>query len=161
MFRYLMLFVLSVSWFAHAGHHEPHNHSNPIMVSDIWIKAPLPGSTATAAYLVINNHGTVDDKLVGVDSGFAKINEIHEMKMDNGVMRMRQVEAGVPIPAGEQVNLGPGGSGLHIMLYNLIQELNPGQTYDIQLEFEVVGSITVPAKVKKNKGDSNEHQHHH
>jgi copper(I)-binding protein len=60
--------------------------------------------------------------------------EIHEMKMEGDLMRMRALEAGLPLPAGQAVQLRPGG--YHIMLMGLKQPLNAGDTVPVTLVIE-------------------------
>jgi copper(I)-binding protein len=73
--------------------------------------------------------------------------EIHSMEMDNGVMRMRAVDGGLPIAAGEAVHLAPGG--LHIMLMGLTTQLAADSQHEITLVSEKAGEITVTATVKR------------
>jgi len=117
-----------------------------IEVSDIQLRATMPGMTATGGYMTIHNHGQMPDTLIGLVANFAGKSEIHEMIHDNGVMRMRPVNGGIAIPAGGMVTLKPGG--LHLMLMGLAAPLIPGQTYEITLEFGSGHSVTVPAHVK-------------
>ena len=117
-----------------------------IEVSDIQLRATMPGMAATGGYMTIHNHGQMPDTLIGVAASFAGSSEIHEMIHDNGVMRMRPANGGVEIPAGGMVTLKPGG--LHLMLMGLAAPLMPGQTYEITLEFGSGHSVTVPAHVK-------------
>ena len=65
----------------------------------------------------------------------------------DGVMQMRQVEAGIEIPAGETTVLKP--QGLHIMLIGLNQSLEIGDTLEVELEFEGAGSMTVESEVRE------------
>jgi copper(I)-binding protein len=117
-----------------------------VSVSDAWARATLPAQTVGAAYLKITSDE--DARLVGVKSSAAKTGEIHSMRHEEGVMRMRKLDA-LPLPAGQSVALEPGGD--HIMLLDLRRPLQAGQTIDIELLIERAGqrkSMAVQAKVK-------------
>ncbi len=114
-----------------------------IAISDPWVRAP--GANG-GAFMVIQNSGAEADRLLSASSDVAQTVEIHEMKMENDVMTMREMEGGLEIPARGSVKLAPGG--YHIMLINLKQELKPGDTVTLTLNFEKAGAITVQAEVK-------------
>ncbi len=78
-------------------------------IGSVQIRATAPGMAVTGGYVSITNKGHADDRLVAASAGFAKRVEIHEMIHDNGVMKMRQREGGIHIPAGGTVTLKPGG----------------------------------------------------
>jgi copper(I)-binding protein len=71
--------------------------------------------------------------------------QVHEMSMDGGVMKMRQLTNGLDIPAGKTVELKPGG--YHIMLMELARPLAQGDSYKITLVFERAGRTTIDVKV--------------
>lgn len=98
----------------------------------------------SAAYLILRNTGSQDDRLLSASSDIAEAVELHISEIKNDVMTMRQVEA-VDLAAGQQVELKPGG--LHIMLIGLKQSLQPGQTVSLTLKFERAGMITIQAEV--------------
>lgn len=60
-------------------------------------------------------------------------------------MTMQPVSA-IDVPAGETVVLEPGG--YHVMLLELVEPLEEGQTFDLTLTFEQAGEITVPVEVR-------------
>lgn len=99
-----------------------------VEVKDAWVRAAVPGQSGTGAFMNI----TAKDgaKLVGVSSPVAGVAEVHEMKMDNDVMRMRAIPA-LDLPAGKTVALKPGG--YHVMLMELKQALPPGGTVPLTL----------------------------
>ncbi len=117
--------------------------SNGITVSDAWVRAP--GANG-GAFMVIQNGGAEADRLLSASSDVAQKVEVHEMKMENDVMMMREVEGGIEIPARGKVELKPGG--YHVMLINLNQELKPGEKVTITLNFEKAGAVTIQAEVK-------------
>jgi periplasmic copper chaperone A len=122
-------------------------HAADIRVGSLKIEnaftRPTPGGAAVAAgYLTIVNGGNTPDRLVSVTSDISAKAQIHEMKMDNGVMEMREVPDGLPIPAGASVMLKPGG--YHIMFVDLKRPVKPGDVIHVVLTFEKAGKVDVP-----------------
>lgn len=103
--------------------------------------------TNTAAFMTLRNATAQDDRLIAARSDAARVVEIHETIMDGEVMRMHPLEDGVLLPAGETVELSPGG--IHIMLIDIQRDLQPGESVAITLELEQAGSITVEAEVRQ------------
>ncbi|NNE80050.1 MAG: copper chaperone PCu(A)C [Silicimonas sp.] len=127
------------------------------MVGDIEIEAPfsratLPNQPVAGGFMVLTNTGTQADTLVGGEVEFAARVEVHEMAMQDDVMKMRRLEDGLEIPAGESVVLAPGG--YHVMFMELETPLVEGDTVEVTLEFDRAGSVVVPFKVmaKNAKG---------
>ena len=117
-----------------------------LSLSSVQLRATAPGMSNSAAYVQITNQGSTPDRLITAKIEIAKRVEIHSIEMDNGVMRMRPVVGGLPIPAGETVKLAPGG--LHIMLMGLTDHLAVGSQHEIVFTFEIGGEIRVDAIVK-------------
>ena len=115
--------------------------------SPMQMRATAAGMPSSAAYVSIANHGDAADRLIAANTVVARRVEIHSMEMNNGVMRMRAVDGGLPIAAGEAVHLAPGG--LHIMLMGLTTQLAADSQHEITLVFEKAGEITVTATVKR------------
>lgn len=119
---------------------------NGIALSQAWARPTIGDGRITAAYVTIHNLGADADKLRGASSPKAKRVEIHETEMtDQGVMKMRPVEDGLALPAGETVTLKPGGK--HIMVMGLDGELAKGATLPLTLDFEVAGEVEVAVPV--------------
>jgi len=98
-----------------------------------------------AAFMHIVNAGDAPDRLRSAASSVAKIVQVHEMKLVDGVMKMSELKDGLEIPAGGDVTLEPGG--YHIMLINLTQDIAPDSTYELDLTFETAGTTTVTVTV--------------
>jgi copper(I)-binding protein len=81
-----------------------------------------------------------------VRSPVAHASEIHEMKMEGNIMRMRELDKGLEIPAGGTVTLAP--SGFHVMLMGLKAPLKQGTKVPLTLVFEKAGSIDVELTVE-------------
>jgi periplasmic copper chaperone A len=112
---------------------------------------PTPrGATVAAGYLTIVNSGSTPDRLVSATSDISAKAQIHEMKMDNGIMEMRELPDGLPIPAGTTVTLKPGG--YHIMFVDLRHPVKPGDVIHATLTFEKAGKVDVPFKAARSMG---------
>ena len=116
-----------------------------IVITQAWSRATPKGSPVAAGYLTIRNTGSTADKLIAAETTAAKVTQVHEMSMEGGVMKMRQMTNGLDIPAGKTVELKPGG--YHIMLMDLARPLAQGDDYKITLVFEHAGKATVDVKV--------------
>ena len=105
------------------------------------------GGANSAVYMVLANGGAAADRLVAAQADVSNAIEIHETKMEGDVMRMAQVEGGIEVPAGGQVELRPGG--LHVMLIGLTRDLNVGDKFPLTLEFASGATLTVEAEVRQ------------
>nr|WP_315250900.1 copper chaperone PCu(A)C [uncultured Duganella sp.] len=118
-----------------------------VTVGEPWVRATVAAQKATGAFMTLTSTQTT--KLVGASSPAAGAVEVHEMKMDNDMMRMRQLPA-LDLPAGQAVKLAPGG--YHLMLMGLKQPLKDGDKVPLTLEFEdaqrVRSKVVVDAPVK-------------
>ncbi len=101
-----------------------------VTVTDAWVRGTVTGQKATGAFM--NLTSATDATLVGASSPVAKVVEVHEMAMDNGVMKMRAIPK-LALPAGKTVDLKPGG--YHVMLMDLTQPLKDGETVPVTLIF--------------------------
>jgi copper(I)-binding protein len=120
-----------------------------IVIVKAFIRAVPAGAGVAAGYLQIDNRGAVADRLLSVSTPAAGSAEIHEMRMEDDLMRMRKV-ASVEVPAGGHVELKPGG--LHIMLTRLERPLMPGDRVRLELRFEHAGIVAVVAPVGSLEG---------
>ena len=127
------------------------NAEEQIVVSDAWIRELPPGSSVTAAYMVIENVGNNDDKLTGINSSFSGHAGIHTTQIDNnGIARMEMLDELI-IPAGKKVVLEPGGK--HIMLTDITQPVKKGDSLRVELIFQGAGRKEIDVKVKGLSGD--------
>jgi copper(I)-binding protein len=103
-----------------------------VEVKDAWVRPSVAGQTATGAFMTL----TAKDgaRLMSIASPVSGVVEVHEMKMDGDVMRMRAVQGGLVLPAGEAVQLKPGA--YHAMLMDLKQPLLKGSTIPMTLVFK-------------------------
>jgi len=134
-----------------------------IMFGKLQFRATVGSMPSSAAYVSIMNHGKIADRLLDATSHLARKTELHVMEMDNGVMRMRQVEGGIDLPAGKTIHLLPGS--YHVMLIGLNTPLTANSIFEITLVFQNAGEKTLkgmamlpadlemgdPSKVHKHK----------
>ena len=102
-----------------------------VAVSDAWVRGTVAGQKVTGAFMQLTS--PADAMLVNVASPAAKIVEIHEMKREGDVMKMKAIDR-LPLPAGKPVELKPGG--YHVMLFELQQPLKEGDVVPLTLTFE-------------------------
>lgn len=115
-----------------------HNHGN-LDLQHGWIKQPVPGTMMTGGFVTITNNGMHDEQLLSASSNIAKHTELHTMVMVDGVMKMRKIAAGLALPAGETLNLKPGGN--HIMFIGLKSMLMAGDKQTITFTFKQAGEV--------------------
>ena len=115
-------------------------------ISQPWTRATAPTAKAGGGFLTIINKGTTPDRLVSVRSTTSAKVEIHEMKMDGNVMRMRELDKGLEIPPGATIELKPGG--YHIMFMDLKAPFAKDTKIPVTLVFEKAGSIDVELPVQ-------------
>jgi copper(I)-binding protein len=111
-----------------------------------WSRATPPAARVGAGYLVVTNGGAAADRLMAAISPAAARVEIHEMRMDGSVMRMREMAQGLKLPAGAKVELKPGG--YHLMFMDLKAPLTAGAEVPVTLVFERAGRVDVKLKVE-------------
>ena len=132
--------------------------SATISVTDAWARATMPGQPVSGAYM--NIQADADARLVGVSSPRVPDVEVHEMKMDGDVMRMREVKA-IDLPKGKTVSLRPGG--YHIMLMNLKKPIAAGEIIPLALVIESDGkrqTVEVKAEARVAGGGAMQPQPH-
>jgi copper(I)-binding protein len=104
-----------------------------LKISAPWARATPHGASVGGAYLTITNTGSAPDRLIGGASTVAKEVQVHEMTMENGVMKMRPVAGGLEIKPG----------GYHIMFVGLRQPLKQGEHFKVTLAFAKAGKVDV------------------
>lgn len=150
----------------HASHAGQHNMAaQPAKLGDLTlnmptIRATVPGAKVGGGYITISNDGKENDRLISVTTPTADHVEIHEMSMENDVMKMRQLKGGLEIPAGKTVELKPGG--YHLMLMQPVKPYVEGEKVPATLEFEKAGKVDVIFNVTSAKGGAaaSEHSQH-
>jgi copper(I)-binding protein len=145
MRRALMVGVVMLAALALAACGGSGGTTGGITVSDAWARTSPMMERAGAAYMVLQNSGAAEDKLLSVESDVAKTIELHETKEMNGMMQMSPVP-NILVAASGKTELKPGG--LHVMLIGLTRELKVGDKVQLTLNFEKAGKIPVTAEVR-------------
>lgn len=117
-----------------------------LSIAHPWSRQTAPGQTVGGGFLVVTNTGAKDDRLVSVSSPAAKQVQLHTMSMDGGVMRMREVTDGLPVPAHGKLELKPGG--FHIMFIGLKAPFQLGAKIPAMLTFKHAGKVNVAFAVE-------------
>ncbi|GLK47598.1 hypothetical protein GCM10017620_05710 [Brevundimonas intermedia] len=116
-----------------------------VTAADAWCRPSPNGAKAGGCYVTLT--AATDDRLTGGASPRAAELQVHEMKTENGMMKMAQLTEGLPLPAGQAVGLAPGGN--HLMLIGLTAPLVAGETVPITLTFASAPQVTVQAAVRQ------------
>ncbi|WP_028863225.1 copper chaperone PCu(A)C [Psychromonas aquimarina] len=122
--------------------------ASQLTVDNAYIRATPPHAKNSAAFMVINNAQDREVQLVAVSSDIAERVELHNHIMEDGLMKMREVEQ-ISIAQQGQAELQPGG--LHVMFLGLKEELQEGQSVTLSLYFNNGEQIIIDAPVKKIK----------
>lgn len=132
-------------------------------VQGAWVRATVPGQSGTGGFMSLRSP-TAALQLVGFSTPVAGTAELHEMAMDGNVMRMRPVD-GLDLPAGQTVELKPGGH--HLMLMALKRPLTAGSTVPLVLRFKTPDGklleqkVAVPVRAAAPTGTSAPPAHDH
>ena len=121
---------------------------NAALTADqVWARATPPGTEVGAVYMRLHNRGDTAVRLVEVRSEAAQRAEVHTVSETGGMMRMRAVEGGPEIPAGDSIELRPGG--MHLMLMGLTQPLVDGERFAIALSFDDGQTLSLEVPVSR------------
>jgi len=126
-----------------------------ITIGHPYARATAAGQPTGGGYMSFANAGPAD-KLLSVSADVSKSVELHEMKMEANVMKMRQVD-GVELAAGKTVELKPGG--YHVMFVGLKAPLKAGDKFPAKLKFEKAGEVDVVFNVEAPGAAPMEHKH--
>ena len=144
----LIRFVGIAAWVLASAATLAHEYkAGAITIGHPSARATAAGQPTGGAFMTLVNAGGAD-RLVAVSSEVAKSVELHEMKMDGDVMRMRQVD-GIDLDAGKTVELKPGS--YHVMFVGLKAPLKAGERFPLKLKFEKAGEVTVDVTVQAPK----------
>lgn len=133
-------------------------HAQNVEVKDAWVRTSVQGQKSTGAFMKITARENL--KLVSVSSPVAGVAQVHAMKMEGDVMKMRPVGDGLDLAAGKTVELSP--AGYHIMMMDLKAALPKDSTVPLTLVFkdskgaETRLELKVPVRLSKDAG---EHKH--
>jgi copper(I)-binding protein len=123
-------------------------------VRDAWVRFAVKGQSGTGAFMTLAAPSGA--RLVGVATPVAGVAEVHEMKMERDVMRMRALKDGLDLPPRQPVELKPGG--YHLMLMDLKKPLVVGETVPLELSFvdragrKAIARVDVPVRAAAAAG---------
>lgn len=123
-----------------------------LIIANIWIKAPPAGAKVSGGYATIVNRGKEADRLIGASIPQAGKAEVHEMTIQDNIMRMRALDNGLEIGPGATAKLMPGS--YHIMFLDLKQLPAEGQWIPGELVFSRAGKVPVVFHVRSMAGQS-------
>ena len=144
------LVILTAPAFSQSHTMQQHGSAHKMQTATIAVEQPWARASIGkngAAYARLTNKGTKPDRLVDVKSSIAARVEIHTHIKDGDIMRMRQVEGGIPVAPGESVTMKPGG--YHVMLIGLKKKLETGSSFSLTFVFENGGEVKTMAEVGK------------
>lgn len=125
-------------------------HPAALHIHDVYARVNGGVGKTGAVFMMIHNNTETDDRLLGVSGDVAKVVELHtHIQGDDGVMQMRKIEGGVPLPSGAMHEFARGGD--HVMLMGLTRALKDGDHFPLTLVFEKGGEITVDAVVDNER----------
>ena len=131
------LLLFAASTFAHDY------QAGSVTIVHPYARATAPSQPTGGGYFKLVDRGA-GDRLLAASAPVCASVELHSMRLDGDVMRMREVAA-IDVPAGKTVELKPGG--LHLMLVGLKAPLVAGQSFPMKLKFEKAGEVTVDVAV--------------
>ncbi len=111
-----------------------------------WARETAAGQRDGGGFVTIINDGSTADQLVAASSPASAEVQIHTVQLENGMMRMRELPGGIPVPAAGRVELKPGS--LHIMFIRLNYPLKAGDQVPVTLKFREAGEKTVTFEVR-------------
>ena len=123
------------------------------MVHDAYLRSSSDAATSGAAFMVLMNHSGTDDRLIAAASDVAERVELHTHSSDaNGVMRMGEIEGGVPIANDAAHDFKRGGD--HLMFLGLTRPLTQGEMINVTLTFEKAGDVEIEVPVDQDRKPS-------
>ena len=118
----------------------------PLKIGHPWSRPTPNGAPTAAGFLTITNTGAQADRLLGGSCPLTAQIQVHQMSMDGGIMRMRQLPDGLVLPPGATVRLEPGG--YHLMLIGPKVPFKVGDHVPATLKFAKAGAIKVEFHVQ-------------
>jgi periplasmic copper chaperone A len=138
----LALAALSAAATVSAGEFK----AGDLLVMHPVVRATPGGAKVGGGYLTVRNTGSMPDRLVAIESSIAGRVEIHASSIENGIASMRALTNGLPVPAGGEATLSPGGN--HVMFVDLKAPFRTGETVSATLIFERAGRVPVTFAVE-------------
>ena len=152
---FLLLLIPMIAGCNPSGEPVPSDTPAEMMIQDGWVRAVEDVSGGTAAYFILHNGTESDRSLIAVEAEIADRAELHESRLEDGLLRMRPVD-NIPVASNSSVELAPGG--YHVMLLDLRQPLSAGDSVEIILHLDDGTILNEKLHVQSGAGD---HSHHH
>jgi periplasmic copper chaperone A len=122
------------------------DHPDGLHIHDAYARIQGGVGGSGAVFFMVHNNTETDDRLIGASTDAAERAELHTHSEDaNGVMSMGKIEGGIPLTAGDVIELARGGD--HVMLLGATRALKDGDTIALTLTFEVAGDVTIEVPV--------------
>ena len=121
-----ILALVTFIFLSACGKKEPH-----VEISNAWTRATQEEQDVGASYMTLT--ANTDLTLTEIESSVTEDVEIHSMRMENGIMKMRMLDE-LPLKANTPVELSPGG--FHLMLFDLENPLKAGENVRFTLHFK-------------------------
>ena len=130
-----------------------------VRATDLWVKSSEVSTIGgmSVVYGTLTNNTTNDIVLIDGQTDLAGIVEVHEMAMINGELKMQQIAGGLLIPAGQSIQLEPGGN--HLMLMQLTKDLLAGEEISVTFSFEGADDLVVDRILAKPAEGGDEEYH--
>jgi len=135
--------ALAVSFTA-LGAHE--YRADELRIDHPFARATPPGARTGAVFFTVDNASKEADRLLRASTPIAAGVVLHQMAVEDGIMKMRAVPS-VEVRAGGRLELKP--NGYHLMLLDLKQPLKVGEKFPMTLTFEDVGTVTISVWVEE------------
>lgn len=120
--------------------------SGSLSIKHPWSRETSAGQSVGGGFMVVTNTSAKPDKLVSASTKVAREVQLHTMSMDGSIMRMRQVNGGIDVPAKGTLELKPGG--YHLMFMGLKRPLKKDERFPVTLKFQNAGSLKVQFAVQ-------------
>jgi len=117
-----------------------------VTVRDAWVREPMGGRNVTGAFAVVENAGATPRAIVAAAADVSDKVELHEMKNENGMMRMSPLKK-FDVPAHGTLELKPGS--FHVMLFDVKRKLVAGETVRLTLTLDDGSTVSTEAQVRK------------
>ena len=115
------------------------------------------GNTGAVYFMNIKNNGKDVDQLIGARVDVSSAVEIHEMSLENNIMKMRAIPE-VQLPSGFEVTFKHGqANGFHLMLIDLKKPLKLGDKFPVTLKFKKAGECQAEVWVEAPKSEAHKH----
>jgi len=127
-----------------------------IAITDAYARVARPNAPTGAAFMMIENLGPGDDRLIGVSSPVAERVQLHtHFENEMGIMKMIHVKDGFALPTGMILMLERGGN--HVMFMGLNQPFEHDAVIPVTLSFEKAGDIEIDVTVDLDRKPDESH----